>query len=459
MLLRRVLPLLLPALACAAGPASWVPARWYWTDAASLELLHDTPLNCLLVKTWTPAFAGAAAARGVALLAVIAPGADVAAEARRAAEGKLAGIVLEGDFPDGDFRRAREAAPALAVIELPARSRMRLDDAAAVVGTYQGVWPGIQVLAGGAAKAAPTGSPWIETNTGFLRAARAWGHASVWLGQLPPAKTVITGERYRQAIADAAIAGGRWVVALDDDLAARLGKRDPAALRDWQRMGQMLAYFENHPEWRAMAPYARLAVVQDPASGALLSGGILDMLGARHTPVLPVPAARLTPDALRGATMAVNVEGAALPPEKQEVLKGFARSGGTLLTPAGGGSTGNRPAEAITLDKAETDRLNDVWHDVQALIGRRNLGARLFNVSGMLSNLLASADGKQLILHLVNYTSFPVENITVHMLGDYRHARLFTPEGVEKDLETYPVEGGVGVDIPSIAVCATLRLD
>jgi hypothetical protein len=72
-----------------------------------------------------------------------------------------------------------------------------------IVGTYQGVWPGIQVLDNGAAKAAPSGSPWIDTNTGLIRSVRALGPASVWLGYLPPVHSVVTGERYQAAIADA----------------------------------------------------------------------------------------------------------------------------------------------------------------------------------------------------------------------------------------------------------------
>ena len=457
--LRWVAAVLLAVPLGASGPpSSWVPARWYWTDPASLDLLRDTPVNCLLMRSWTPAFAAAAAGRGVAVLAAIAPPADPAGAAREAAAAKLAGVVLEGDFPAGSARSASQAAPGLAIVELPSRARMDLASTAPVAGTYQGVWPGVQVLAGGAAKAAPTGSPWIDTNTGFLRAVRAWGLRNVWLGYLPPAGSVIPAERYLQAIADAAVAGGRWIVALDPDFAGRLARREAAALRDWKRMAQLLRYFEDHPEWRGLDLYGKLAIVQDPDSGALLSGGILDMITARHTPVRPVPVARLSPDALRGATLAVNVEGNRLPPEKQEILKGFARSGGTLLTAPGGGLA---PAggTAITLAQADLERLNDVWRDVQSLIGRRNLGARLFNVSSMLSVLLASSDGKELVLHLVNYSSYPVENVTVHFTGAWRHARLLTPEGTEKDLEIYPVEDGVGVDIPVVPICATLRLD
>ena len=42
------------------------------------------------------------------------------------------------------------------------------------------------------------------------------------------------------------------------------------------------------------------------------------------------------------------------------------------------------------------------------MIGRGNLGARLFNVSSMLSNLLVSPMGKQILVHLVNYSNYPL---------------------------------------------------
>ena len=47
----------------------------------------------------------------------------------------------------------------------------------------------------------------------------------------------------------------------------------------------------------------------------------------------------------------------------------------------------------ITLDKDQLERLNDIWRDVNSIVGRRNLGVRLFNVSTMLSNVVASAGG------------------------------------------------------------------
>jgi len=450
--------LLILVLRAWAAPADWVPARWYWNTAESLELLDGAPVNCLLVKSWDATFAAAAAQRGVALLAVIAPKDDVAAMARRAAADKLAGIVLEGDFAPEAAAQAREAAPGLTLIEMSARNHMKLDGSEPVAATYQGVWPGVQVLEDGAAKAAPTGSPWIDTNSGFVRAARAWNPPAVWLGNLPPAKDIVKGERYLQTIADAAMAGGRWVIALDSDFAARLGRRDAPAMRDWKRMMELLAFFEKHREWRAFRPWGKLAVVQDREAGALLTGGILDMIAAHHTPVRPVPGSRLTPESLAGATMAVNVDGDTLAPERLGTLKEFTRAGNTLMTPPAGKvvlPSDNR----ITLGKAELERLGDIYKDVQSMIGRRNLGARLFNVSSMLSNVLAGPDGRGVLLYLVNYSGYPVDNVAVHLAGKFTRARLLTPEGAEKDIEIYPTEDGTGLDVPTVAICAAVRVD
>ena len=181
---------------------------------------------------------------------------------------------------------------------------------------------------------------------------------------------------------------------------------------------------------------------------------------ARHTPVRAVPPERLKPEVLKGATIAVDEDAASLTPQEREVLKQFTRAGGTLLTaPPGWNEGAARKEDQITLDEKELKRLDDIWHDVQSMIGRSNLGARLFNVSSMLSNLLSSPDGKQVLIHLVNYANYPVESVTVHVLGDYKQAWLYTPEGTEKKLDVYKVDEGTGIDIAQVSVTAVLRLE
>ena len=463
--MHRLLLALLAALPLysAASPATWIPARWPWTDAASLSLLDQSPINCLLVEA-APAdlarLAKEAAPRHVAVLAVLRPGPDPLPAARAAVQAQASGIVLEGEFAPGTAARVADSLTATPVIELTLRSRMQLTGSAPVIGTFQGVWPGIQVTDDGKAKAAPSGAAWIDTNSGFLRAARAWGHM-VWIANRPPDKTVITSERYLQAIGDAEVVGAHWVLALDPDTAQRLSQRDLAALKTWQRINATLRYFDAHAAWRDLLPAGKLAVVQGPDDGALLSGGVLDMIAVKHTPVRAVPPGRVDSAKLQGVTMAVDLDPASLTPQEREVLKNFTRAGGTVLTgPPGWKDPAAAPQkERITLDEKELKRLDDIWRDVQNMIGRKNLGVRLFNVSSMLSNLLASADGKRVVVQLINYADYPVENVTVHVLGKFRHARLLTPEGVDKDVEVYENEEGTGVDLDVVNTCAAIQLE
>jgi hypothetical protein len=444
---------------CAAAPppSAWVPVRWPWADTRSLELLAGTPVNCVLLQSPTPELVAAAQARGVVALALVTPGGDGAVD--RALAAKVDGVVLEGEFPEGTAAAITTRNSGVTVIELTSRNRLPLGSAAPVLGTYQGVWPGITADDGGAKKSGPTSSVWIDTNTGFLRAVRAWGNPTVWIANQPPPKTAVTATRYLQVIADAGISGARWVVAFDDDLASRLAAREEAAIGTWKRIAGLLAYFERHPEWRAMRESGLLAVVQDPGKGGLLSGGILDMIAVKHTPVRPIPRQQLSAEALAGTTMAVNVDAAALTPEQKEILRTFTRGGGTLLTGPPGWKDPTAAAGSITLEKEELERLNDIWRDVNSMIGRRNMGVRLFNVSSMLSNYLAAPGGKTAIVHLVNYSDYPVENVAMHYLEEFKHATLITPGGADKPLEVYKTEEGWGVDVDRVGVCATIRLE
>ena len=208
-----------------------------------------------------------------------------------------------------------------------------------------------------------------------------------------------------------------------------------------------------------MRAHSNLALVEDVDTGALLSGGVLDMIAVKHTPVRPVPYGKISPAGMQGAKIAVDVNPSALSPEQRDVLKAFTRSGGTMLTGPPGWKFETLRKDDITLGKADLERLDEIWKELNSLTGRTNLGARLFNVSSMLSNLLEAPDQKQLVLQLVNYTDFPVENITAHVLGNFHRARLYQPNLEPKSLETYAVEEGTGIDIDKIGALATLILE
>jgi hypothetical protein len=451
--MRGLLLLLLIAWsALGANPKDWVPARWGSTDPKTLALLKDTPINCLLLE-WKPdaaqnitKFATAAAEQGIATLAVIRQPADAAA----AAKADVKGIALEGDF-DAPIQVS------IPIVEISSREHMKLGGDAPVIGTYQGVWPGVRT--GEQANAGPSAAAWIDTNKGFLDFVRAWGNRSVWIANLPPKDTVVTTERYMQVVADAAITGARWVIALDDDFARKLYSGDDQTIRKWKRITGIVQYYEDHKDWRDLQNGAQLAIVQDAKEGGLLSGGILDMIGAKHTPVQAVPPQKLDAAALKDRKLAVSIDSSILSQEGKDTLKQFTRSGGTLLTgPPRWQAAVPEDKKRITLNEQEVKQVDEMWKEMATMIGRRNLGVRLFNVSTMRSNLRTTPDHKQVFVGLVNYADYPVENVTIHVLGKFQTATLILPGGKEKMLEAYPVEEGTGVDLDNVGIVATVKL-
>ncbi len=453
--------MLAAALVIALYP-DWVPARWASDDPKSLDLLSNTPINCLWLERpqWSAAFAAEAAKRGIATLGVIRREGDPIEAARALAKTSFTGGVIEGNFDDysmmivtGTLAKAK-----MMYLESGPRSRVRFDTDAPVLSTSQGMWPGIHVEKGQSATAGPTANPWIDTNTGFLRFARASTDATLWVAVEPPPKTVYPVQRYLQAIGDAAINGGRWVVALDDDFMRRLLAREPKAVKEWGDIGAALQHFEDHREWRAALPAGEVALVEDYAQ-ARFSGGLFDMLAAKHMPVYAMPYAKLSAAAIARARVAIDPEPGDVPAQDAPVLASFAKSGKALVEgPAPTGKAGQTEDEFV-FDPTDS-RVNTIWQKVSAAVGRQNMGARLFNVSSMLSNILMLRGQRQLVLHLVNYSDYPTSGITARVPGVYRHARLYRPGEPPVDVETEKVEDGTGFAIDQrIVTIATVVLE
>ena len=443
-----------PLLLALASLADWVPMRWPSGDSASLELLNGTPVNCLLLTSESASvkFIEAARAKNIATL-LIAKGNTNVQDAKKL---NMAGIVIEGVTTE--LLRQMESDD-FVVVSLPSRYEMSIVAGQKLAGTWQGVWPGVNQTEEDTAKAAPSGAPWIDTNSGFLRFVRAWTSAPVWIANRPPEKGLINPVRYLQAIGDAAMCGARWVVSLDVDFEKRLLAREGKALASWKRICDLLRHVETNKQWRGFLPAGQMAVLQDATSGALLSGGILDMIAVRHTPVQPVPSSNLSKDSMRRAKMAVNVNPSVLTEEQRAMVSTFTKSGGTVLTsPPGWKFPAPKPGQ-LTVDQDAVKQLDEIWKELNTMTGRKNLGARLFNVGSMLSNLLVSPDGKMEVLHLVNYSDFPAESLTAHVLGSWKKATLVSPDGPPRKLETYEVEEGTGVDVPLVHSFATIVLE
>ena len=442
--------------------------RWEMFKAGSLGILKDTPINCLLVPWTAPRtsnlerIVSEAHAGGIATLALLQPESGGVSGAKAALQMRMDGVALEGDWLPSNVDAVRAAVgPSLLVVELSTRARMRFRSAEPILGTYQGVWPGIHIVdSSGNAEASATGSNWIYTNSGFLHAARAMTKSSIWISVRPPPDTAVSTTQYLQAIADCETVAAHWVITLDPSLSASIERSDPSALKTWAELARMLQFFVTNQRWQAYHSWSKLIVIQGPAQGALLTGGIADMIGASHTPFQILPPAELTPGSLNAKSVVLNVSHQALTTAQQKIVNDYAKGGGVVFNPP---TAWNRIASAsgsrVILDHKDAKQLGSAWQDLVQMIRQRPLGLSIFNVPSILFNLLENNSGNQLALELTSYADYPSENVTVHLAGKWRTVRLVEPDKPPRLLQTYPVDIGTGIDIDQIGTVAVLEAE
>lgn len=417
--------------AVAATLAQCVPIRWPegW-GAQDLFRLEGTPFNCVVVER-----------QG---------GYKDLAEAAKAK-----GILVAAVNGSGSEKEANDGAPT--VILRPRTAA--IEGSQDVIVSGQGLWPGIRVEKNGKAEARPTGGPWVETNTGFLRYVRtAAPGKAVWIANRAPSGLVLDGKKHVHALADAASNGARWVVDLESGLAKAIKEGDKRALADWDRIAAAARFYETHWQFCEWADGGGLALVEDERMGALLSGGIMDMIVAKHIPVRAVKPDQLAAAPGMGLRMILNVDPSLLSEEQTQQVRAVARAGATLVNGPPGWKMQLPEGGAIVFAEDQLKQLDSIWREVNGLIGRRNFGIRVFGAPGMLSNMKTSPDGRQVAVHLVNYTDYPVESITVQTTEKWVSARLLTPRG-EKALELYAGDEGMAFDIDRVEDVAIVVLD
>lgn len=428
------------------------PARWRDPAPGLLELLRGTPVNCLLAEepAWRRELIGRAHEAGLLVLASVRSG-DVEA-ARRAVEAGADGIAAEGPRSAEMAAWAREHGRLL--VEIVPRAELRFDPGQKVIATHEGLWAGVRVEKD-ETKAQPTGGPWIETNTGYLRFARAAAPpgSALWMAYRAPAAPQPVS-RYVQQVADAASCGAKWVLDLDEEFWRRLRAGEEKGRRDWARLVAVLRFLDEHRETLAWPEAGALAVVMDERSGGLVSGGIIDMITAKHIPLRIAPPARLAGLAGEVRTL-LTIDPGALTAEQREAARAVARRGATLVNGPAGWKLEPPPPGRITYTDEQVKQLDQIWREVNSIIGRRNYGVRVFGAPGMLSTLKEPKEGAQLALVLVNYTDYPVENITLHFPFRVQRARLLAPRGASAP-EVYETEEGSGADLARVEDLALL---
>ena len=497
----------------AATPDAWVPARWQggplevarrvkdktlpadaalrdmlakWYEPATLGLLEGTPVNCLLV-TWSAGgdaeveqrqrrlvkdYAREAHMKGIAIVGLVYPGSEPASFVLPAAEAELDGLVLEGDFPGGEaFVRQVEKdlrARNHAAIVVPFLNDVSvLRKASWPVLATAGSWPRSRLLTEMGIRAAPSSEPWLDSNLWLLRSLQiADGRKPVWLGHLP---TATSANDYARAVADAAIAGGRWVVALDDGLRAGLLRKEAAALETWRRIASYLAFYRAHADWRAFAATGRLGIVLDKAGeNREISDEYLNLIARRQVPYRVMDRGGLSSASLAGLSAVVAIDLSPPSDAERHLLQAFAENGGLVVTSHawGGDVPKGQPFAEFPTGKGRVavyaDDLPDpegVSKDIKDLMGEDHLGVRVFNMSSVLTYVSSEPAGKRLLVQLLNYSTYPADSMTVRVSGAFQTARLLTPENGTVDLTVEKAGTASEIAIPNLLVGGALLLE
>jgi len=494
---------------CAGTPDTWAPVRWNggplevlrraddraladpairkavsdWYDPATLSLLEGAPVNCLLLTFSAGAdasvekqqqqlvgeYARRARERGFAVLGLVYPGTSPQAVASAAADARLDGLVLEGEFPDlagfaGQLESALRSRKSAALV-IPVASSAVLRKAAWPVLALKGVSPGVGKLAD-AATASATGGMWIDSNLWLVRSFRQTaGSRPVWITQ---SSRPAAPADYVKSVVDAVAAGGRWVITLDDSFRSKLLRRDAETVAAWRSMGTYLAFFEEHADWRSFVAYGTVGVILDPTGPNLAHAEeCLNLVARRQIPYRVIERSQVGAPALAGLRAVLAFDLAAPTERERKSVLAFAEAGGLVL---GGPSWGVPPKDqsytVVSAGAGEVAVYKDaapdpasVARDLNDLVPTEELGVSVFNAPSVLSYVSISETGSRLLIQLVNYAGLPAESVTIWVTGKFSTARLHVPASAPVDLAVKRRSTRTEIVIPKLPHYGALLLE
>lgn len=460
-----------------------VIARWY--EPATLALLEGSPANCLLLtfsggsdasvekkqQELVKAYAQQARKRGLAALGLVYPGAAAAgALARAAADAGLDGLVLEGKFPaELDFaaevQKALRSLGSAAVVIPVAPSAAPLRKSNWPVAAVEGVTPGVN-KASETTTASATAGLWVDSNIWLVRSFRLEAAPRpVWISY-----RIESGSPglYTKSIADAATAGGRWIVALEDGLRAKLLKGDAAAKAAWKGIGGSLAFFAERTAWRNSIPFGTVGIILDNAGPHLdNSEEFLNLVARRQIPYRVIDRARLSADSVAGlrAVLAFDL----VPPTdgERKVMRDFAAGGGLVLCGPAWGAAPKEQSYAVAaveqgemaVYKEEAPDPESVARDLNDLLTSDDFGVSVFDAPSVLSYVSTDNPGGRMLIQMVNYADAPADTITIWVMRKVAAARLEVPNSTTIDLPVRRRGGRSEIVVPQLEIYGALTVE
>ena len=355
------------------------------------------------------------------------------------------------------------------------------------VSLVSGEWPGIQLSPSGkvdTVAAGPTGAPWVDSNGWKIRLTAALHpETTVWV-DAPPKGPRLFPQSYVVAVADSAARGGRWVISLDDQLAAGIAGQTPAALATWKRITAAAGFFDAHRSWQAYLPAASIGVISDFAGpNEFLGQELLNLLDRTNEQYRIIPKAKVSATTISGLAAVLYLDADAPSPDTRKLILAFVEAGGMLISgPEWRGLPGS-PAKydehprfgsrllgkgRIAVAKASLSDPYLLANDSVILVGHRYDLIRSWNGGAVGPYLTGTPDRKRALAQILFYSELGPNlqrggrgnEITVWIGGRYRAAQLWTlDQTTPRPVEMEPATDGVELHLPSVSEYAAVELE
>jgi hypothetical protein len=369
----------------------------------------------------------------------------------------------------------------------PVRSRAREEgfqfgDAGSTpsgVHVVPGEFPGVRMgrASGADASSGPTGTPWVDSNGWAIRLAAALHpQTAVWVEAPPREKMRLTADSYLIAVADSAAYGGRWIISLDDALAAGIPAGKPESLDAWKKLAAAAGFFAARKAWSAYVPEALVGVVSDfTGDNEFFGHELLNLLARAGQQYRIIVKDKAAGTAFKGLRAVIYADAQPPSPALRGQITAYVQAGGMLITVPKWGELPGAPAEneehprfssrilgrgKVAVTKSEPD---DPWvlaNDSVVLVSHRYDLLRFWNSGSAYGYYTIAPDRKRALVHVLFYAARGPDSASIRVAGRYRSAKLLAvdqPDG--RSVEIQPHKDGTEVHLPQVPQYIALEFE
>jgi hypothetical protein len=322
----------------------------------------------------------------------------------------------------------------------------------------------------------PIGQKLLVNNIGQLRIhetlMEGWKPAMIEDGHREGAGRLVglmSPERSQLALAENMMFG----VALEQFIEARPAHQlltgHPGATASWRAVGKYNQFFEEHSELYVHArSNAPLAIIMDDRGESV---PVLDGLASRRVLYNIIYERDVTAEALARYKAVAVLNARVVRDSALSAIEAYVRQGGKFFAAAGAGTldeNDRKRAKQLFASGPNGAGQSVYWEQVPSIdeMAKELLkasGGGLVHIEpppGVLYNVTGERDGNRVLVHLLNYTLSPVQNLDLKVDGAYRTARLLSPDSTAGFAKT-PALGGTSAElrIPNLKIYSVVVLE